>query len=273
MNRRRSRLPHQTTPIRGSARHQKKSPAESFYMKDNLKLDFEGQSTSTQQMISHGQPIGPARKLKTLGRLCYKNMFVGGIVGGSFERSPALNNIIFMALELRLEYMGTSVLMMRISSFSAAMKDESKTSLLKNESGIGNHYCNDGPNNAKIFIHGNLSWDQLQIMISKSTTADLLKMYYKLEEFFMQQFKSSKRVFSSLEPRLHERNVSIKRRQSMKKKSTGYGFVALTNLLVLRYTIMTDCEYKDDAIKLLNALVNILTIVQTRKQILFSLIK
>lgn len=58
-------------------------------------------------------------------------------------------------------------------------------------------------------------------MISKSTTADLLKMYYKLEEFFTQQFKSSKRVFSSLEPRLHERNTSMKRRQHMKKKSSA----------------------------------------------------
>lgn len=51
---------------------------------------------------------------------------------------------------------------------------------------------------AMIFMHGDLGWDQLQIMISKSTTVDLLKMYYKLDEFFSQQFKSSKRVFSAL---------------------------------------------------------------------------
>ncbi len=50
-----------------------------------------------------------------------------------------------------------------------------------------------------VFMHGDLSWDQLQIMISKSTAADLIKMYYKLDEFFSQQFKSSKRVFSSLQ--------------------------------------------------------------------------
>ncbi|XP_037884226.1 transmembrane protein KIAA1109 isoform X1 [Glossina fuscipes] len=289
-----------------------KSPTEAFYMKDNLKLDFEGQPTSTQQMISHGQPIGAARKLKTLGKSSsgdssstppseknqitawetlvlfavnftklnvqmnmgnvmgnvvwltkdfqsdgrlsigstgYKNMFVGiylggssldakgGIVGGSFEVNKINTRfhikeesgiepyhtmgLSFMALELRLDYMGTSVLMTRISSFSAAMKDEWKTSLLKGENGIGNHYYSDGSTKAIIFIHGDLSWDQLQIMISKSTTADLLKMYYKLEEFFTQQFKSSKRVFSSLEPRLHERNTSMKRRQHMKKKSTA----------------------------------------------------
>lgn len=49
---------------------------------------------------------------------------------------------------------------------------------------------------ASIFVHGVLSWDQLQLMISKSTTADLLKMFNKLEEFFSQQFNSSKRAFS-----------------------------------------------------------------------------
>lgn len=49
---------------------------------------------------------------------------------------------------------------------------------------------------ASIFMHGILNWDQLQMMISKSTTADLLKMFNKLEEFFSQQFNSSKRAFS-----------------------------------------------------------------------------
>jgi hypothetical protein len=38
------------------------------------------------------------------------------------------------------------------------------------------------------------------MLISKSTTADLLKIFNKLEEFFSQQFKSSKKLFSSLEP-------------------------------------------------------------------------
>lgn len=52
------------------------------------------------------------------------------------------------------------------------------------------------------------------MMISKSTTVDLLKMFYKLEEFFSQQFKSSKRVFTNLEPRLSSRSTnSMSRRQ------------------------------------------------------------
>ena len=53
---------------------------------------------------------------------------------------------------------------------------------------------------AQIFVQGDLTWDQLQMLISKSTTADLLKIINKLEEFFSQQFKSSKKLFSSLEP-------------------------------------------------------------------------
>ena len=55
-------------------------------------------------------------------------------------------------------------------------------------------------NNCCLFFQGDLSWDQLQMLISKSTTADLLKIINKLEEFFSQQFKSSKKLFSSLEP-------------------------------------------------------------------------
>ena len=53
---------------------------------------------------------------------------------------------------------------------------------------------------AMVFVFGDLKWDQFQLLISKSSTADILKIYYKLEEFFVQQFKSSKRVLSILEP-------------------------------------------------------------------------
>ena len=100
------------------------------------------------------------------------------------------------ALELRLDYMGTGVLMARVSSLSVSLRDDWK---------IPNPHSSDAfsPTRrpAMIFMHGDLGWDQLQILISKSTTADLLKMYYKLDEFFSQQFNSSKRVLSSLQPR------------------------------------------------------------------------
>ncbi|XP_037958120.1 transmembrane protein KIAA1109 homolog isoform X2 [Teleopsis dalmanni] len=186
----------------------------------------------------------------SIGSTGYKNMYIGiylgsssldakgGIVGGSFEVNKINTRfhikeqtgvepyhtmgLSFMALELRLDYMGTSVLMTRISSFSAALKDEWKTTINTAFSNFdaGSLGINTSTESkAIIFIHGDLSLDQLQIMISKSTTADLLKMYYKLEEFFTQQFKSSKRVFFSLEPRLHDRSSSMKRRN--KKKANG----------------------------------------------------
>lgn len=91
------------------------------------------------------------------------------------------------ALELRLDYMATSVLMCRVSDLNVKLKDEWR---LNRESFVPTRRP------ASIFVHGVLSWDQLQLMISKSTTADLLKMFNKLEEFFSQQFNSSKRAFS-----------------------------------------------------------------------------
>ena len=53
---------------------------------------------------------------------------------------------------------------------------------------------------AIVFVHGDLSWDKLHLMISRSTTPDLVKMAAKLEEFFYQQFHSSKRVLSAFGP-------------------------------------------------------------------------
>lgn len=50
-----------------------------------------------------------------------------------------------------------------------------------------------------MFIHCALSWDQLQILLSKSTTPDIIKIIAKLDEFFSKQFYSGKRVFTSLQ--------------------------------------------------------------------------
>lgn len=94
------------------------------------------------------------------------------------------------ALELRLDYMATSVLMCRVSNLNVNLRDEWKLNRESARESIPTRRP------ATIFMHGNLTWDQLQIMISKSTTADLLKMFNKLEEFFSQQFNSSKRAFS-----------------------------------------------------------------------------
>jgi len=116
------------------------------------------------------------------------------------------------ALELRLDYMGTAVLMSRVSLLEVVLKDEWKV-LSKAISTDSVHDSSKRP--GIVFMHGDLGWDQLQLMISKSTSSDIMKMYYKLEEFFSQQFKSSKRVFSSL----HDHRESIGSEKSSKKKT------------------------------------------------------
>lgn len=131
----------------------------------------------------------------------------GGIVGGNIEvanidtfvhlqeepdREPHHTvGVRLRALELRLDYMATSVFMWRVSDLTVNLRDEWKLNQVRDA-----FIPTRRP--AMIFVHGDLSWDQLQMMISKSTTADLLKMFNKLEEFFSQQFNSSKRAFSGL---------------------------------------------------------------------------
>lgn len=46
-------------------------------------------------------------------------------------------------------------------------------------------------------------------------------MFYKLEEFFSQQFKSSKRVFTNLEPRLSGRSSNSMSRRHRKNTLTA----------------------------------------------------
>ncbi|GLG98161.1 Uncharacterized protein GBIM_04764 [Gryllus bimaculatus] len=204
-----------------------------------------------------GNVMWLTKDFKSEGRLSigsngHKNMYIGvglggsgldakgGIVGGAIELSkidtyihiredPGTEpdhtvGLKLFALELRLDYMGTGVLMSRVSSLAVSLRDEWKITRSKAADGF---MPTRRP--AMIFLHGDLGWDQLQIMISKSTTADLLKMFYKLDEFFSQQFKSSKRVFSSLQPRPHGRPGSIRRsrgahnRRNRPGNSTGSG--------------------------------------------------
>ncbi|CAH0548963.1 unnamed protein product [Brassicogethes aeneus] len=157
----------------------------------------------------------------SIGSTGHKNLYValglggsgldakGGIVGGNIEianidtfvhirEEPDVEpdhtvGVKLHALELRLDYMATSVLMCRVSDLKVNLRDEWKLNKATNRDAF---IPTRRP--ASIFMHGDLSWDQLQMMISKSTTADLLKMFNKLEEFFSQQFNSSKRAFISI---------------------------------------------------------------------------
>lgn len=118
----------------------------------------------------------------SIGSTGHKNMYIGfglggstldakgGIVGGTIDlnkidtyihiwEEPGVEphhtfGLKLMALELKLDYMGTSVLMTRISSLNATLRDEWKCSTEVNKI---------LPNNRRtiILIHGDLCWDQV----------------------------------------------------------------------------------------------------------------
>ncbi len=59
-----------------------------------------------------------------------------------------------------------------------------------------------------------MGWDKLHLMISRSTTPDIIKMVTKVEEFLSQQLHSSKRVFISMGPLTTSKAVSVKSKSS-----------------------------------------------------------
>lgn len=109
----------------------------------------------------------------------------GGIVGGTIDLNQISTyshiweeqgvephhklGLSLAALELRLDYMGTSVLMTRISSLNVAMRDEWKCS-----TEIGRMLPNERP--TIILVHGDLSWDQVFYFYYKSDLF-LLEIY------------------------------------------------------------------------------------------------
>lgn len=113
----------------------------------------------------------------------------------------------FRTLENRVDYMGTSILMIRISDVNASFYDE-WNSIANN---LSIQECSDSTKKqASIYVHGSLKWDQMQILMSKSTSPDFIKIISKLEEFFTQQVHSGKRVFDSLHPTPKSNSISEK---------------------------------------------------------------
>lgn len=63
-------------------------------------------------------------------------------------------------------------------------------------------------------MHVDMGWDKLHLMISRSTTPDIIKMISKVEEFLSQQLHSSKRVFISMGPLTATKPISLKSKSS-----------------------------------------------------------
>ncbi|XP_036089345.1 transmembrane protein KIAA1109 homolog isoform X3 [Rousettus aegyptiacus] len=133
----------------------------------------------------------------------------GGVVGGTIDvnalemvahisehpnQQPSHKIQITMgSTEARVDYMGSSILMGIFSNADLRLQDEWKVNLYNTlESSI--------TDKSEIFVHGDLKWDIFQVMISRSTTPDLIKIGMKLQEFFTQQFDTSKRALSTWGP-------------------------------------------------------------------------
>ena len=65
-----------------------------------------------------------------------------------------------------------------------------------------------------IYLHGKFCWDKFHMMLSRSTTPDIIKIINKLEEFFGEQMRSSKRVLSAFAPIPSSSRSRVKVRKS-----------------------------------------------------------
>nr|XP_045737699.1 bridge-like lipid transfer protein family member 1 [Mirounga angustirostris] len=133
----------------------------------------------------------------------------GGVVGGTIDvnalemvahisehpnQQPSHKIQITMgSTEARVDYMGSSILMGIFSNADLKLQDEWKVNLY-------NALDSSLTDKSEIFVHGDLKWDIFQVMISRSTTPDLIKIGMKLQEFFTQQFDTSKRALSTWGP-------------------------------------------------------------------------
>jgi hypothetical protein len=105
--------------------------------------------------------------------------------------------------------MGSPTLMGRICHILLRLKDD------RHSTPINNRQDNSSP--ALTLVILNLEWSQLHLMITRSTTPDILKMSMKLIEFFNAQMLSSKNLLASVQ--YDFRNGT--KRNSIEKKSAN----------------------------------------------------
>ena len=126
----------------------------------------------------------------SIGSTGHKNMFISvglngskleakaGIVGGSIDLGRIDTycqlkedsgmepfhelGLQLDVIEVRFDYMSNCALMGRVSHLELKVNDD--------------WHVQEVSSPAQIFVQGDLNWDQLQMLISKSTTADLIKI-------------------------------------------------------------------------------------------------
>jgi hypothetical protein len=87
--------------------------------------------------------------------------------------------------------MGSTTLMGRICHILLRLKDDRHSTTVNNRNSISNP--------ALTLVLLNLEWSQLHLMITRSTTPDILKMSMKLIEFFNAQIANSKHLLASVQ--------------------------------------------------------------------------
>ena len=150
------------------------------------------------------------------GIMRLKNLRATGLIRQGLHDRSLLNesshafDVLTDAIEIRLDYMGSTTLMGRISHISLRLKDDRHGTAVVSPS--------SDPTPPSTLVVLNLDWSQLHLMITRSTTPDIMKMSTKLTEFFHAQLHSSKHLLASIQYDFHD---GAKRNQAEKRTTSG----------------------------------------------------
>ncbi|CAF4046677.1 unnamed protein product [Rotaria magnacalcarata] len=117
-------------------------------------------------------------------------------------------NILTDAIEIRIDYMGSPTLMGRICHILLQLNDDRHTETETNAMP------------ASTLVVLNLRWSQLHLMITRSTTPDILKMAMKLTEFVNAQIANSKNLLASIQYDFStdQKNIRMKKSSNVPAK-------------------------------------------------------
>jgi hypothetical protein len=101
-------------------------------------------------------------------------------------------DILTDAIEVRLDYMGSPTLMGRVCHIALCLKDD-------RHSAAETDTLSGAPAVPLTLASLNMKWSQLHLMLTRSTTPDIMKMTVKLTEFFNAQMANSKSLLASIQ--------------------------------------------------------------------------
>ncbi|CAF3397517.1 unnamed protein product [Rotaria sp. Silwood1] len=163
------------------------------YSTGSLTLTSEGKRTFSLS-VGLQNSIFQAEQGIIGGIIKLKNLRTTGLIRQEFrDRTYLVDashviNILTDAIEIRLDYMGSPTLMGRICHILLRLNDDRHTTTIDRSS---------MPPATLVVL--NLSWSQLHLMLTRSTTPDIMKMAMKLTEFVNAQIANSKHLLSSIQ--------------------------------------------------------------------------